>query len=138
MRGALQRLSALAVGPRFPLTVMPAEGVAQRAMSSAAPDVEAEVLGLVNKDLLRTQAYVNGEWIDAADGKTLEVGRVQGSLAATATPRVPVALGCRPCWRRCCRLLCRPLVPPLPPTSKALRSLATAGDGPTACACHLH
>lgn len=73
MRGALQRLSALAVGPRFPLTVMPAEGVAQRAMSSAAPDVEAEVLGLVNKDLLRTQAYVNGEWIDAADGKTLEV-----------------------------------------------------------------
>ncbi|KAL4437189.1 hypothetical protein ABPG75_004328 [Micractinium tetrahymenae] len=76
MRGALQRLSALAVGPRShtALATLEAAGAgAQRAMSSAGPDLEAEVLGLVNKDLLRTQAYVNGEWIDAVDGKKLEV-----------------------------------------------------------------
>lgn len=89
MRGALQRLSALAVGTRSHSAFEAA--VAQRAMSSSGPDVEAEVLGLVNKDLLRTQAYVNGEWIDAADGKTLEVGH-PARLSAT-TARLPLTAG---------------------------------------------
>ena len=66
------------------------------------------MLALNNPDLLRTQSYINGEWVDADDGATVEVlnpatGEVIAAIAscgADETRRaIDAAAAALPAWR---------------------------------------
>jgi succinate-semialdehyde dehydrogenase / glutarate-semialdehyde dehydrogenase len=78
-------------------------------MQQAAKKTSAPVLPLKDPNLFRQQCYINGKWVDADSGKTIEVnnpatGEILGtvpSLGATETRRaIEAANAAWPAWRK--------------------------------------
>jgi succinate-semialdehyde dehydrogenase/glutarate-semialdehyde dehydrogenase len=78
-------------------------------MQQAAKKTSAPVLPLKDPSLFRQQCYINGKWVDADSGKTIEVnnpatGEILGtvpSLGATETRRaIEAANAAWPAWRK--------------------------------------